>query len=411
MLNIKKLNKLAKLAVRVGVNVQKNQNLVIRSTIESKKLVSLITKNAYDAGANRVSVIWSDDEISKINFKSQSKETLSEIPEYIASQYKHYVENDYCFISVSSPNPGYFSDVNSEKLRSFQIASNKMLGFFRSHMMGNKSQWTIVASANENWAKKVFPEKTDKDRLESLWNLIFEVSRIDETKDIVEIWKEHNNKLLERSKWLNGQNFNKLIFKNKLGTDLEVELVKDHIWVGGGETTTKGVYFNPNIPTEENFTMPHKYGVNGMVHSSKPLSYQGKIIKNFWFKFEKGKVIDFDAEEGLDALKNLFSVDEGSSYAGEIALVENSSPVSKTGKTIYSTLFDENASCHMALGKAYPMNIKNGINSNIEDLIKKGYNNSLSHVDFMFGTKDMNISGIKENGEKVDFFINGEFSI
>jgi aminopeptidase len=411
MLNIKKLDQLAKLAVRVGVNVQKNQNLVIRSTIESKKLVSLITKNAYDAGANRVSVIWSDDEISKINFKSQSKETLSEIPEYIASQYKHYVEKDYCFISVSSPNPGYFSDVNSEKLRSFQIASNKMLGFFRSHMMGNKSQWTIVASANENWAKKVFPEKTDKDRLESLWNLIFEVSRIDETKDIVEIWKEHNNKLLERSKWLNGQNFNKLIFKNKLGTDLEVELVKDHIWVGGGETTTKGVYFNPNIPTEENFTMPHKFGVNGMVHSSKPLSYQGKIIKNFWFKFEKGKVIDYDAEEGLDALKNLFSVDEGSSYAGEIALVENSSPVSKTGKTIYSTLFDENASCHMALGKAYPMNIKNGINSNIEDLIKKGYNNSLSHVDFMFGTKDMNISGIKENGEKVDFFIDGEFSI
>ena len=209
----------------------------------------------------------------------------------------------------------------------------------------------------------------------------------------------------------NPNNFNKLIFKNKLGTDLEVELVKDHIWVGGGETTTKGVYFNPNIPTEENFTMPHKFGVNGMVHSSKPLSYQGKIIKNFWFKFEKGKVIDFDAEEGLDALKNLFSVDEGSSYAGEIALVENSSPVSKTGKTIYSTLFDENASCHMALGKAYPMNIKNGINSNIEDLIKKGYNNSLSHVDFMFGTKDMNISGIKENGEKVDFFIDGEFSI
>ncbi|MGB0175273.1 MAG: aminopeptidase, partial [Acholeplasmataceae bacterium] len=200
-----------------------------------------------------------------------------------------------------------------------------------------------------------------------------------------------------------------LKFKNSLGTDMEVGLVKDHIWVGGGETSTTGVYFNPNLPTEENFTMPDKFGVKGRVVASKPLSYQGKIVKDFWFEFKDGKVVDFDAKEGKDVIENLLATDEGSRYVGEIALVEHDSPISQMNRILFSTLFDENASCHMALGRAYPMNIKGGLTSSIEDLEKRGYNNSLSHTDFMFGTRDLSITGVTYDGKEIEFYKNGAY--
>ena len=404
-----KLKKLAELAVKVGANVQKDQIVVVRTSVGAYEFVRLIAEEAYKVGAKKVIPLWSDEYVSKYGYEYQSIETLTDIPAYLINQYQYLVDEGACFISVSSPNPGLFKDVDAKKLQAGQLASGKALSFFRQHMMGNKAQWTIVATANAEWAKQVFPEKETEDAVEALWELIFEASHVDAESDVKEVWDAHNAALAAHDDWLNAQNFKSLKFKNSLGTDMEVGLVQDHIWVGGGETSTTGVYFNPNLPTEENFTMPDKFGVNGKVVASKPLSYQGKIVKDFWFEFKDGKVVDFDAKEGKDVIENLLTTDEGSRYTGEIALVEHDSPISQMNRILFSTLFDENASCHMALGRAYPMNIKGGLTSSIEDLEKRGYNNSLSHTDFMFGTRDLSITGVTYDGKEIEFYKNGAY--
>jgi aminopeptidase len=410
MPNINQLNQLAELAVSVGVNVQKDQMVVVRAPIDSRDFVRRITEQAYKKGASKVLVLWSDDEISKLNYTYQSDDVLQEIPDYLKAQYQYALDKGACFISVSSPNPGIFKDVDGKKLQLSQLASSKALKFFREFMMGNKTQWTIVAASNAPWAKQVFPELEEEAAIEALWDLIFKASHVDGKTPVQDVWDQHNARLAAHDDYLNGQNFSSLKFKNELGTDIEVGLVPDHIWVGGGEHATTGVYFNPNIPTEENFTMPDKYRVNGKVVASKPLNYQGKIIKDFYFVFKDGQVIEYDAKEGKDALDNLLATDEGSKYIGEIALVEHASPISQMKRILFSTLFDENASCHIALGRAYPMNIKGGLTSTIEDLVKRGYNESQSHVDFMFGTEDLSIVGVKQDGSEVVVFKDGAYA-
>jgi aminopeptidase len=410
MPNLSQLNQLAELAVSVGVNVQKDQMVVVRAPIESSDFVRRITEAAYLKGASKVLVLWSDDEISKLHYTYQSDEVLQEVPEYLKAQYQYALDQGACFLSVSSPNPGIFKDVDGKKLQLSQLASSRALKFFREFMMGNKTQWSIVATSNEAWAKQVFPELDTEAGIEALWELIFQASHVDGVKPVQEVWDAHNARLGEHDDYLNGQNFSSLKFKNNLGTNIEIGLVPDHIWVGGGEHATTGVYFNPNIPTEENFTMPDKYRVNGKVVASKPLNYQGKIIKDFYFVFKDGQVVEYDAKEGKDALDNLLATDEGSKYIGEIALVEHDSPISQMKRILFSTLFDENASCHIALGRAYPMNIQGGLTSKIEDLIQRGYNDSQSHVDFMFGTEDLSIVGIKQDGTEVVVFKDGAYA-
>jgi aminopeptidase len=410
MPNLSQLNQLAELAVSVGVNVQKDQMVVVRAPIESSDFVRRITEAAYLKGASKVLVLWSDDEISKLHYTYQSDEVLQEVPEYLKAQYQYALDQGACFLSVSSPNPGIFKDVDGKKLQLSQLASSRALKFFREFMMGNKTQWSIVAASNEAWAKQVFPELDTEAGIEALWELIFQASHVDGVKPVQEVWDAHNARLGEHDDYLNGQNFSSLKFKNNLGTNIEIGLVPDHIWVGGGEHATTGVYFNPNIPTEENFTMPDKYRVNGKVVASKPLNYQGKIIKDFYFVFKDGQVVEYDAKEGKDALDNLLATDEGSKYIGEIALVEHDSPISQMKRILFSTLFDENASCHIALGRAYPMNIKGGLTSTTEELVKRGYNDSQSHVDFMFGTEDLSIVGVKQDGSEVVVFKDGAYA-
>ena len=410
MPNLNQLNQLAELAVSVGVNVQQDQMVVVRTPIESHDFVRRITEAAYQKGASKVLVIWSDDEISKLHYTYQSDDVLQEVPEYVKAQYQYALDQGACFISVSSPNPGIFKDVDGKKLQLSAIAGSKALKFFREFMMGNKTQWTIVAASNAAWAKQVFPELDQEAGIEALWELIFQASHVDGVTPVQEVWDKHNARLAEHDDYLNGQNFSSLKFNNSLGTDIEIGLVPDHIWVGGGEHATTGVYFNPNIPTEENFTMPDKFRVNGKVVASKPLNYQGKIIKDFYFVFKDGQVVEYDAKEGKDALDNLLATDEGSKYIGEIALVEHDSPISQMKRILFSTLFDENASCHIALGRAYPMNIKGGLTSTTEDLVKRGYNDSQSHVDFMFGTEDLSIVGVKQDGREVVVFKDGAYA-
>jgi aminopeptidase len=405
------LNKLAKLAVQVGVNVQKGQIVVVRATTEVKELAREVVEEAYKVGAKQVYVQWSDDFVSKSGLMYQTIDDLTDIPAWLVDQQRKYMDDGACYISISSPIPGLNKEVDPMKAQKQGVAAQKALSFFREHMMGNRTQWTIIAAPNPIWAKQVFPKLPENDAVEALWDAIFDASRVEEGKDPVLAWEKHNEILLAHNKVLNNYNFKHLHFKNSLGTDLIVELVQNHVWAGGGENSTKGVYFNPNIPTEETFTMPYKWGTRGKVVATKPLNYQGKLIEDFWLEFVDGKVVNYDAKKEKDALKNILETDEGASYIGEIALISHESPISNTNILFLNTLFDENASCHMALGRAYPMNVKNGVNTPIEELEKIGYNNSMVHSDFMFGSSDMEITGVTQDGKEIKVFEKGNFVI
>jgi aminopeptidase len=405
------VNKLAKLAVRVGVNVQKNQVVIIRGTTETKELIREIAEEAYQAGARIVYVQWSDDYISRSSLRYQTVEDLETIPSWIVDQNKDFVDAGACFISVSSPIPGLNKDVDPIKAQRQGIAAQKALSFFREHLMGNKVQWTIVAAPNPVWAKQVFPQLEENEAIEALWQAIFDASRVTLENDPIKAWEEHNHILSKHNQILNDYNFKHLHFKNSLGTDLIVELVANHVWAGGGEIAVNKAYFNPNIPTEESFTMPYKWGTRGKVVATKPLNYQGKLIEDFYLVFKDGKVVEHDAKKEKQALDNLLDTDQNSRYIGEIALISHDSPISNTNILFLNTLFDENASCHMALGRAYPMNVKNGVNTPIEELEKIGYNNSMVHADFMFGSEDMEIVGLTQDGKEVQVFKNGNFVI
>ncbi|MGI6359455.1 MAG: aminopeptidase [Acholeplasmatales bacterium] len=405
------IKKLAHLAVRVGANVQKDQVVVIRSNLDSKDLTKEIVKEAYLSGARKVIVDWSYEEVSKLDYLHMSDETLKEVPDYVVSRSRYQVDSKACFISISSPMPGLFEEVDPMKFQIAARAAQEKLSFVREHIMGNQTQWTIVSAANQTWAKKVFPNLSDEEALKALWQAIFDASRVTYENDIVKEWNNHNKKLKKRSDLLNNYNFKELHFKNSLGTDLVIGLVKDHIWVGGGEIAANGVYFNPNLPTEEIFTMPDKFVTSGKVVATKPLNYSGKLIEDFYLVFKDGKVVEYDAKKEKETLKNILTFDANSAYIGEIALIGDNSPINNTGILFYNTLFDENASCHMALGRAYPMNIKGGIGADVKELEKRGYNNSNVHVDFMFGSPDLEITGTTYDGKKIKVFEKGNFII
>lgn len=406
-----KLKKFADLAVNIGANVQKEQTVIVNASTDNNTFARSIVDSAYAAGAKRVIVEWNDPYVGRLGYLNMTTETLQEVPEHIIGKYEHYVSEGACFISVTSPVPGLNKDVPSEKLQKASQARSQKLEFFQTHMMGNRAQWTIVGAPNIVWAEKVFPGKEGEEAVEALWEAILNASRVYADNDPVKDWEAHNERLARHNRILNDHQFKALHFKNSLGTDITVELVRNHVWAGGNETSTSGVVFNPNIPTEESFTMPYKYGVNGKVVATKPLNYQGNLIEDFWLEFKDGAVVDYDAKKEKKTLKSLVEFDEGSRYLGEIALIPHDSPISNTGILFLNTLFDENASCHMALGRAYPMNVEGGTEMDKESLEKLGSNQSMAHSDFMFGSADLDVTGIKDDGTKVQIFKDGNFTI
>ncbi len=405
------LEKYAKLTVQMGVNVQENQLVVLRATTENTAFVRAITKEAYLAGAKRVQVQWSDDYVSRTGLEHMAVETLEEVPEWVIAQSQHFIDEGACFISVTSPIPGLNKGVDPQKMQRAGKAMMTKLSFVQQYVMGNNTQWTVVAAPNAIWAEKVFPDLKGEAAEEALWQAIFKACRIESDNDPVSEWAMHNQTLAKHNAVLNDYQFKALYFKNGLGTDITIDLVENHVWAGGQEHTTKGIVFNPNLPTEETFTMPHKLGVNGKVVATKPLNYQGNLIENFWLEFKDGKVVDFDAEKEKETLKNLIEFDAGSCYLGEIALISHDSPISNSGILFLNTLFDENASCHMALGRAYPMNVEGGTSMSQEALEKIGYNQSMAHSDFMFGSADLSVEGILKDGTRIIIFENGNFVI
>ncbi len=409
MVTEKMYDKLARLVVRKGVNVQKDQPVIVRASVQNADFVRKVVREAYEAGARYVSVEWRDTEISKMAYDYETVEILSEVPQWQYDRMKYQQDGGACYISIASDRPGALADVDGEKMNAANIAYYTKMEDLMGYTMNNEGQWCVIGVPSVEWAKMVFPDLPEEEAFEKLGDAIFAVTRVTEDNDPIEEWTQHDREMLEHAAKLNEFNFEKLHFTSGLGTDLYVGLVKDHIWVGGGCETPKGVFFDPNMPTEECFCMPEKTVTEGIVYSSKPLNYNGKLIEDFWLRFENGKVVDYDAEKGKDTLTQLLSFDEGSSYLGEVALVPYDSPVSRCKVLFLNTLYDENAACHLALGRPYPENLKGGNDMSKEELAAHGANDSMQHEDFMFGTEDMSVDGITEDGTVVPVFRNGNF--
>lgn len=403
------LIKYASLAVNIGVNIQKDNILVISSPIETAEFARLITEEAYKSGAKDVIVHYGDQKLTKIKLENSSLETISNIPEWQAESYNYYARQEACFISISASDPDGLKGVPVEKIGASQKARTSALKEYFDNSMSNKCRWCVLSVPTLSWAKKVFPKVSDDEAMESLWDVIFKTVRVD-TENPVNAWKKHNAYLEEKIKFMNNNNFKSVHLKSANGTDLNIELPEGHIWAGGSEGDVNGIPFNANIPTEEVFTLPKKTGVNGIVYSSKPLSYGGNLIDNFSITFKDGKAIDFIAETGYDVLKQMLESDEGAKYLGEVAFVPYNSPISNSKLIFFNTLFDENAACHLAFGRAYESCVKDADKYSEEELEKIGVNNSVIHVDFMIGTSDLEITGINKNGEAIQIFSNGNWA-
>lgn len=403
------LKKYAKLIVQVGANVKKNQEVIINAPIDSSQLVEFVVEESYKKGAKRVSVNWSNSTLSKLDYTYQTTESLCEVFEYEHSKQKHYSKVIPTIINIASPNPDAFKGVDTTKIA--QASKTRSIAFKEyQEIKEGKYQWTIAAYPNEAWAKKVFPDLNAKKGVKELWSAIASCSRLDGNP--INNWKEHNQNLLSKKTILDDFKIKKLHFKSNNGTDFTIELLENTHFIAGG-LMNKKVYYNPNIPTEECFTSPNKHTANGVVFSSKPLSVRGSLVDNFGFKFLNGKVVEVlsNNEEHKKVLEDLLNTDEGARMLGEVALVPYSSPVNKTGILFYNTLFDENACCHLALGRAFPFTIDGYEKMSKEEIKSYDLNESLIHVDFMIGTEDMNITAQTYDNQEVKIFTNGEWSI
>lgn len=403
------LKKYARLIAETGINVQDNHTVVLQISVDQAPLARLITEEAYRLGAAEVIVQWSDETIQREFLAHAATDRIENVPQYKIDQTDDWIAKGASRISVVSSNPDALAGVDAQRVAAFQAANGKALVNLRKATQANKVSWTVVAAASEGWAAKVFPElATSEEQVDALWNEIFKTTRIYEENPVI-AWDIHDKKLQEKAAELNEQQFTALHYTAP-GTDLTIGLPKNHLWEGAGSYNARGEEFMANMPTEEVFTAPDSRRVDGYVSSTKPLSYAGTIISGMKFTFKDGKVVDFSAEQGEEALKNLLAIDEGAKHLGEVALVPDPSPISQSGLIFYNTLFDENASNHLAFGSAYAFNLQGGTEMSEEELAEAGLNRSQTHVDFMVGSDKMNIDGIKEDGTIVPVFRNGDWA-
>lgn len=409
MLDFKqKLENYALLAVKIGVNIQPGQTLIVNADIVSAELVRLVVRKAYEAGARFVKVNYSDEVVVRTRYDLAPSDSFLEPPQWQADELEDYAKKGAAFLTIISANPDLLNGVEPGRIADNQRISGQTLAPYRELLMGNHASWSGLAFPSASWAAKVFPDGPPEQQIELLWDAIFKATRADQ-EDPIEAWRQHLDGLKARCASLNESKFRKLHYTAP-GTDLTIELPEGHIWCQAGAVNDKGVPFLANIPTEEVFTAPLKTGVNGKVSSTKPLSYGGNLINNFTLTFENGKVTHFTAEEGEETLSSLVALDEGSAYLGEVALVPYHSPISESGILYYTTLYDENASCHLALGAAYAFTLQGGTKMTKDQLMEKGMNQSHTHVDFMMGSPEMNIDGIKDDGTTVPIFRDGNWA-
>jgi aminopeptidase len=402
------LKKYAELAVGAGVNLQKNQLLIIHSDIQNATFARLIQTVAYEAGASNVFIDWTDEQSTKEFYLNAADSVINHFPDWQAARFKEWDDAGAAYIHIISENLDVFKEVSTERISRFQKASRTKLGNYYAKIRSHEVRWCLLAVPYVGWATKVFPNLSKEEALQSLWKLILKGSRADGENPIKD-WESHNRAFESRKKILNESQFKALHFTNSRGTDLFVGLPKHHLYIGGGVIDKNGIPFFPNIPTEEIFTAPHKNKVNGKLVGTKPLIYGGCVIDEFYLIFKDGRITDYYAAKGQEVLQNLIETDEGSRYLGEIALVSNKSPLAQADTLFYNTLFDENTACHIGIGNASPSNIQNGMDQSEEELKAAGLNTSLLLVNVTFGTEDMKVMGIKEDGMEVLLMKDGDF--
>jgi aminopeptidase len=407
-MNKTRLKKYAKLIAKCGVNVQKGQEVLISAELDQPEFVKMVVDECYKLGASKVSVDWTYQPITKSSIKYCSEKVLSSLDKWQIEKWEHQAEVLPCKIYLLSDDPDGLAGVDQKKFARASAAKSKIIKPIRNRME-NKYQWCIAAVPGEMWAKKVFPGLRTSVAIEKLWEAILDTSRVYE--DPIEEWRMHNERLAKRCEYLNSLDIRELHYTAKNGTDLTVGLIPEAIFCAGGEETMgRGIYFNPNIPSEEAFTTPMRGSAEGIVYSSMPLSYGGQLIDNFSLTFKDGRVTDAKAEHNEALLREMVAMDEGAAYLGEVALVPYSSPIRESGILFYNTLFDENAACHLALGRGFS-NVLRDYEKYSEDEAKAlGINDSIIHVDFMIGTKDLSIVAKCADGRLVDIFKDGEWA-
>lgn len=405
----KRLQKYAELIVKCGLNVQKGQEVIIRCDLDQPDFVATCVEECYKCGAERVKVEWSYMPVTKIHYDYRTLETMSEFTAVEKAEWERKVEKLSCMLWLDSDDPDGLQGTDSEKIAKANQARFPFIKPYRD-AIENKYQWCIAAVPGKAWANKIYPDLPADAAVEKLWEDILLCSRVDD--DPIKAWEVHNENLAKHCAVLNGYKFEKLEYKSANGTDFTVGLNPDGIFLGGGEYALgSNIYYNPNIPSEEVFTTPRRGVAEGKVVATKPLSYQGKLIENFWIRFENGKAVEVYAEKNQELLEKMISMDEGAAYLGEVALIAYSSPINDTGILFYNTLFDENASCHLALGRGFNNCLENYENYTVEECEKHGVNSSMIHVDFMIGSKDMSIVGVTKDGKRVSIFKNGNWAI
>ncbi|MDR1521619.1 MAG: aminopeptidase [Streptococcaceae bacterium] len=405
----KYLKKYAHLIAKFGINAKPNHIVCLNVQIDQAKLAHLIVEELYSLGVAEVIVDYKDDAVDLARYLHADEKQLTAVFASYVQRLKEFVDLKVSCISINSSDPAIFKDVDSNRIAKRLAAFNVASSDYSKAIQANKMSWTVAAAASYGWAAQVFPNLSAKEeQLDALWNQIFKTTRIYE-KDPVKAWQNHNEKLHKQAQKLNDAQFDALHYTAP-GTDLTIGLPKNHYWEAAGSTNAIGEFFMANMPTEEVFTAPDKNRVDGYIFSTKPLSYAGSIVSGMKFTFKNGKIINFSAQQGEDVLEKLMDTDEGARFLGEVALVPDPSPISQSKITFFNTLFDENASNHLALGQAYATSVVGGENMSQEELKELGLNRSDIHVDFMVGSSEMNIDGIKKDGRRIPVFRNGDWA-
>ena len=401
------LRSYANLIARMGVNIQPGQEVFIQADLDQPEFVQMLVEECYKCKARKVVVDWNYQPLQKVHYRYRTLTTLGKVDNYEEARWQHYVDTIPCRIYLLSEDPDGLKGINQEKMAKAQQKRYPIIKPYRD-AIENKYQWCIAAVPGKAWAKKLFPELRAGAAVEKLWENILATSRVD--GDPVAAWEAHNKDLHDRCAYLNSLHIEKLHYTSATGTDFTVGMISEGRFSGGSEKSLQGIVFNPNIPSEECFISPKRGEAEGIVYSTKPLSYQGQLIDKFWIRFHEGKAVEWNAEVNNQLLTKLITMDEGSAYLGECALVPYDSPICQSGLLFYNTLFDENAACHLALGMGFADTIRDFEEKTLEECRALGVNDSMIHEDFMIGSADMNIDAVCEDGRTVAIFRNGSWA-
>ncbi|CAM3615382.1 aminopeptidase [Marinicrinis lubricantis] len=403
------LEKYAELVVKIGVHIQPGQVLMIESPLECAEFTRKVVRKAYESKAKYVEVHWIDEEITRARYEHAPDESFTYYPEWSARMMEQLAEEGGALLHIKVPNPDLLKGIDPEKVSTATKAASIAREKFQGYVRNNAFSWCLIKAPTKAWAAKVFPELSEDERISVMWDHIFQMNRVT-SDDPVAAWKEHIRNLQQVHHFLNERKYKRLHYRAP-GTDLTIELPEGHIWMGGGAVNGRGVDFMPNMPTEEVFTMPHRTGANGKVTSTMPLNLNGRIVDRFTLSFKDGRIVEYDAEIGKEHLTSLLGTDEGANYLGEVALVPYDSPISQMNRIFYNTGIDENASCHLAIGSAYPVNLQGGSTMSKEELLERGANVSLTHVDFMIGSAELDIDGELADGSLEPIFRKGNWAL